>query len=72
MTTKPVLLDIMVENKFYTQLRYRGAPVPSFVDGKIIPCYDDDDIRSFVFSTLPSIRGKKVRICIATQTVFKS
>lgn len=67
---KPLLLDIMLGDRFVCQLRYRGLPFPVIKDGKVVPEYDKEDIRRFVFEQRPSLIGKDITIAFATQEVF--
>lgn len=57
-----VLLDIMLGGRFICQLRYDGMPFPEMIDGKIVPVYDSEDIRKFVYEKRPSLRGRDIRI----------
>lgn len=71
MSNKELLLDIMVDGRFYTQLRYNGHPFPKLIDGEVVPVYDRKDIERFVIEKRPSLKGKKnVTIAFAKQKVF--
>jgi hypothetical protein len=71
MSTKPTLLDVMLNGQFVCQLRYdkHGFPVMKD-DGKIIECFDESDLRKFVEERRPSLTGKPFTIIPATQPVF--
>ena len=70
MSNNKVLIDVMVDGRFNCQLRYAGTPVPQMIDGDVVPAYDADDIKRFVYDKRPSLIGKHVQICFATQQVF--
>jgi len=72
MSNNKVLIDVMVDNRFNCQLRYDGAPVPQMINGEVVSTYDADDIKRFVYDKRPSLIGKDVQICFATQQVFKN
>ena len=64
---KKVLLDVMLNDRFVCQLKYDGMPFPELVDGKIVPVYDADDMKRFVFEKRPSLRGKDIKIEFSNQ-----
>lgn len=68
--SKMVLLDVMVDGRFNCQLRYFGTPFPQIIDGEVVACYNDDDIKNFVYEKRPSLKGKNVQIRFAKQKVF--
>jgi hypothetical protein len=71
MSNNEVLLDIMIDGRFYTQLRYTKRGFPQMVDGVITEVHKSKDIEDFVFEKLPSLKGKKnVNIGFAQQKVF--
>lgn len=55
----PVLLDIMVNGRFYTQLRYTKRGFPKMIDGEIVEMHNVKDIEEFVHEKLPSLKYKK-------------
>lgn len=60
---KPILLDIMLDGRFYRQLRYFGFSED---------VYDSREISKFVLEKCPSLRGKNYNIKIAEQQVFNN
>ena len=67
MTNNKILLDIIVDERFYRQLTYQGLPVGMTEDGVWV--YDSRDINKFVKRTLPSITKRKYRIEFSSQRV---
>lgn len=67
MTKKQILLDIMLGSRFVCQLKYDGMPFPELIDGKVVPVYNADDMKRFVFEKRPSLRGKDIRIAFSSQ-----
>lgn len=71
MSNNEVLLDIMIDGRFYTQLRYTKRGFPQMIDGVITEVHNSKDIEDFVFEKLHSLKGKKnVSIGFAQQKVF--
>ncbi len=66
-----LLIDVMLGSKFICQLRYKGRPFPSVMDGAIIPTYDGDDIKRFVEKERPSLKGKGYRIEFSNQSISR-
>ena len=53
----------MVEDRFYCTLRYKCKPHPLFVDGELVNVdFDEDELKEYVESKFPSLRGKRYRI----------
>ena len=71
MTNNPVLIDVMIDGRFYTQVRYTKRGKPLMVDGVIKEVYDAKEIEAFVFEKLPSLKSKKhVNLAFASQKVL--
>ena len=67
MKNKKILLDIIVDGRFYCQLTYQGLPVGMTEDGVWV--YDSRDINKFCQQQLPSLARKKYRIEFSNQRV---
>lgn len=57
--TMSLLLDVMVDGRYYHQLKYPKRGFPTFIDGSIIEVHNLEDIKTFVEDKLPSLKGKK-------------
>lgn len=68
--SKTVLIDVMLGDRFFCQLRYKGTPFPKMVDGRIVEEYDKKDIMRFIEEQRPSLIGKSYRYEEAKQKVF--
>ena len=68
---KPVLIDVMLSGRFYTQLRYTKHGRPMIHNGDIIEVHKEEDIRKFVEESLPSIIGKDYKLAFANQELLK-
>lgn len=66
---KPLLIDIMLNGKFFGQVRYTGAVDYEMIDGRMIPAYDDDALSLFVEKERPSLIGKDYRLRITEQRI---
>lgn len=60
--TMSLLLDVMLDDRFYHQLKYSRKGAPIKISSKTIMKYDLNDIKSFVKDRLPSIKGKNWRV----------
>lgn len=67
----PLYLDIMQEGRFVCQLKYTDKPALSLIDGDVIPTYDSEEIRRFVYEQLPSLSGKNINILFSKQRLIK-
>ena len=67
---KPLLVDVMVNGSFYTQVTYTKRGRPRMVDGKIVEEHDPDEVKQFVLDTLPSIRNKDFSLAFSNQRVL--
>lgn len=67
--TTSLLLDVMLDDRFYRQLKYSQKGVPIKIDGKTVMKYDLNDIKSFVEDRLPSIKGKNWRVVPSGQRI---
>ena len=68
---KPILIDIEVNGRFYTQIRYDKHGFPEMIDGNIIEVYDSDELCRYVEEKIPSLKGKNYKAAISSQQVFK-
>lgn len=66
---RPVLLDIILEGRYYRQLRYTKRGFPMLVDGEVLETYEAKDIKDFVEEQLPSLVGRNYKIEFAKQRV---
>lgn len=71
MSSNKVLIDVMIDGRFYTQVRYDKHGWPEIIDGKIHEVRRDSDMEKFVLDKLPSLKGKDYRLRIADQIVFR-
>ena len=60
----------MLGGRFVCQLKYDGMPFPEMIDGKVVPAYDAEDMKRFVYEKRPSLRGKDIRIEFSNQKAF--
>lgn len=67
---KPILLDIMLDDRFLCQMDYTAPAKPLFIEGKPMNVYNLDDIKSFVYSKRPSLKGKNIRISFSNQKIL--
>lgn len=67
---KPLLLDVMLGDRFYTQLSYSKRGSPDFINGALVEIHDYDDIKKFVLDRLPTLKGKDIHIEFASQKVL--
>jgi len=65
---KTIYLDIMVDGRFYCQLRYTEKGSPEIIDGRQIYVHSLSDITDFVFRQKPLLKEKKDRLNIAFST----
>ena len=70
MSNNQVLIDVMLGDRFYCQLRYNGTPFPKMVNGEVAFVYDDRDIKRFIEEKRPSLIGRGYYYKYATQRVF--
>lgn len=70
MAHKPLLIDVMIGDRFVCQLRYTKRGFPAISEGKIIERHDSRDIERFVYEQRPSLKGKKIRIEFSVQKVI--
>ena len=68
---KPVLIDVMLGGRFYTQLRYNKRGKPMMHGGEIIEVHKEDDLRKYAEEMLPSIIGKDYKLAFADQEIFR-
>jgi hypothetical protein len=66
---KPLLLDVMLNGRFVCQLKYEGMTFHEMIDGKVVPVYDADDMKRFVYEQRPSLRGKDIKIEFSSQII---
>lgn len=66
---KPILIDIMLGNRFVCQLKYDKHGWPKMVDGKIVETHRAEDIEAFVYQQRPSLKGKGITIKFSEQRV---
>ena len=64
-----LLLDVMVDDRFYRQLKYPQKGVPIKIGGKTVMKYDLNDIQSFVEERLPSLKEKSWRVVPSGQRI---
>jgi len=67
---KPLLIDIMLDGRFVQQLRYDRRGFPEMIDGEFVESHRREDIEAFVYEKRPSLKGKPIKIEIASQKVF--
>ena len=71
MAQKAQLFDVMLsDGTFFCQLRYTGTPFPMVINGKIVPTYDEKDLKRFAIEKRPSLADKKFNVCLTNQRVF--
>lgn len=71
MAQKAQLVDVMLsDGTFFCQLRYTGTPFPMVINGKIVPTYDEKDLKRFAIEKRPSLADKKFNVCLTNQRVF--
>jgi hypothetical protein len=71
MAQKPLLLDVMLgDGSFFCQLRYTGQPFPMIIEGKMVPTYDQRDLRKFALEKRPSLANKKFDVIPTNQRVY--
>lgn len=71
MAQKVQLVDVMLsDGTFFCQLRYTGTPFPMVINGKIVPTYDEKDLKRFAIEKRPSLADKKFNVCLTNQRVF--
>ena len=71
MAQKAILLDVMLsDGTFFCQLRYTGTPFPMVIKGKIVPTYDENDLKRFAIEKRPSLAGKKFNVIPTNQRVY--
>ena len=71
MARKAQLIDVMLsDGSFFCQLRYTGTPFPMVINGKIVPTYDEKDLKRFAIEKRPSLAGKSFNVCLTNQRVF--
>ena len=66
---KTILVDVMVDGRFYTQVRYTKHGIPQMINGEIKEVHNTDDIKKFVLEQRPSLRGKNYQINFSNQRV---
>jgi hypothetical protein len=64
-----ILLDILVDGSYYTQLRYHGKPYKDIIDGRVTEVYDGDKLKDFVLNMLPSLKNREFSIYPTEQSV---
>jgi len=65
----PILIDVMIGNRFVCQLKYDKRGWPQMVDGKIVETHRAEDIEAFVYQQRPSLKGKDITIKFSEQRV---
>ncbi len=67
----PLLIDITLHDRFIHQVRYtkRGWPM-KLEGGGIMEVHNMEDIRAFIESLYPSLKGKDYHIDFTNQKVF--
>ena len=71
MAQKVLLIDVMLgDGSFFCQLRYTGTPFPMIIDGKMVPTYDQRDLRRFALEKRPSLANKKFDVIPTNQIVY--
>lgn len=68
---KPVLLDVLIDGRFYTQVRYDKRGYPMLVDGEIIEVHKEEDLYKFAEEKLPSLKGKNYQLEFANKPIFR-
>ena len=68
---KPLLLDVMLGDKFVCQLCYRKRGWPRLIDGKVVEVHDYNDLKRYVFEQRPSLRDKEITISISNQKILQ-
>ena len=64
-----LLLDVIVDDRFYRQLRYPKRGFPTIIDGKAIETYKVSDFKAFAEEQLPSLKGKNWSIIPSVQRI---
>ncbi len=65
-----LLLDIMLNGRFFCQLRYTGRGRLEWLGEKLGYVYNEASIRSFIERMRPSLRGKDYKVDFAKQRVI--
>lgn len=67
---KPVLLDVMLDDKYICQLKCIRRGFPKIVNGEVIENYEDDEyFRAFVEKQRPSLKGKPFKVIPSNQKI---
>jgi hypothetical protein len=65
-----VLIDVMVGDRFFCQLKPELNPIPKLIGGKIYPVYRKDEIEKAILEMRPSLSGKKFTYELSNQKIF--
>jgi len=66
-----MLLDVMVNGRFYCQIDYTKRGFPEMIDGEIEEVHDYEEIQRFVEECKPSLKGRDYRIEFTDNKVFR-
>ena len=69
MTQKDIYIDVMLNGHFERQLKYEGNYHLDDIDGRIVKCITDKDMREFVDRKCPLLAGKSYNVEFTTQRV---
>ena len=67
---KPVLMDIMLNGRFYCQMPYEAKGDWKIIDGEVQEVHDIEKIMSYVESKRPYLSGKDYKIYFTNQKAF--
>lgn len=65
-----IYIDVILNGKFQRQLRYEGNyHLEEDLNGNIIRCFSEKDIKEFVDKKLPSLKGKNYNVDFTLQRI---
>lgn len=68
---KPVLMDIMLNGRFYCQMPCEAKGDWKIVDGEIKETYDIEKVKTYIESKLPNLKGKNYEVYFTDKKVGK-
>lgn len=66
---KPILLDVMLEDRYFKQLKYPKRGFPTLIDGEVVEIHDMKDMEAFVEEKLPFLKGRDWSVSLTNQRV---
>lgn len=69
MSNDVIYIDVMLDAHFEGQLKYEGNYHLEDIDGKVLQCMSEKDVREFVESRFSWLSGKDFKIEFTTQRI---